>query len=73
MGITVFPITMVPDHLEEVTAPFLPPLPEIHVSLLKKVKEPTPAIENLRQFLLKKLMRFPESSKPRSVYTAHEK
>jgi DNA-binding transcriptional LysR family regulator len=67
MGITVFPITMIPDHLEEVIDPFLPPLPEIHVSLLKKVQEPTPAIETLRQFLLKKIKRFPESSKPRAL------
>lgn len=57
MGITVFPITMIPDALEEVVESFLPPLPEIHVSLLKKVKEPSPAIETLSQFLLKKLMR----------------
>ncbi len=57
MGITVFPVTMIPDHLQEVTNPFLPPLPEIHVSLLKKVKEPSSAIETLSQFLLKKLMR----------------
>lgn len=63
MGITVFPITMIPDHLEEAREPFLPLLPEIHVSLLKKVKEPSSAIETLRQFLLKKLKRFPESSK----------
>jgi DNA-binding transcriptional LysR family regulator len=65
MGITVFPFTMIPDLLEEVTSSFLPPLPEIHVSLLKKVKEPDPAIETLSQFLLKKLRRFPESSKGR--------
>lgn len=66
MGITVFPITMIPDHLEEVVGTFLPPLPEIHVSLLKKVKEPTPPIETLSQFLLKKLTRFSESPKLRS-------
>jgi DNA-binding transcriptional LysR family regulator len=61
MGITVFPLTMIPDHLEEIIEPCLPPLPEIHVSLLKKLKEPNPAIETLSQFLLKKLKRFPES------------
>lgn len=67
MGITVFPITMIPDHLEQVVGTFLPPLPEIHVSLLKKAKEPAPSIETLSQFLLKKLKRFPESPKPRSL------
>lgn len=60
MGITVFPITMIPDPLEEVIDPFLPPLPEIHVSLLKKGKEPIAAIETLSEFLLKKLKRFPD-------------
>ena len=64
MGITVFPITMIPDHLEAAGDPLLPPLPEIHVSLLKKMKKPTPAIETLSQFLLKKLTRFPDSTKP---------
>lgn len=67
MGITVFPITMIPDQLEQVTEPFLPSLPEIHVSLLKKVKQPNSAIETLSQFLLKKLTRFPESPKTSSI------
>lgn len=67
MGITVFPITMIPDHLEEAIEPFLPALPDIHVSLLKKVKEPNSAIETLSQFLLKKLTRFPDSPKASSV------
>lgn len=58
MGVTVFPITMIPDPLEEVVESFLPPLPEIHVSLLKKIKESNPALETLSQFLLKKLKRF---------------
>lgn len=58
MGITVFPITMIPDHLEAITGSFLPPLPEIHVCLLKKQKHPSPAIETLSEFLLKKLTRF---------------
>lgn len=62
MGVTVFPRTMIPDDLEEVVSSFLPPLPEIHVSLLKKVKQASPAIETLRQFLLKNLIRFPDSS-----------
>jgi DNA-binding transcriptional LysR family regulator len=55
MGITVFPITMIPDDLTELKTSFLPPLPEIHVTLLKKSKESNPAIETLHQFLLKKL------------------
>lgn len=57
MGMTVFPITMIPDHLEKATEPFLPPLPEIHVSLLKKAQNPDSAIESLSQFLLKNLQR----------------
>lgn len=67
MGITVFPITMIPDHLQKATEPFLPPLPKIHVSLLKKGKEPTSAIETLSHFLLKKLTRFPESPNTSSL------
>ncbi len=63
MGITVFPFTMIPDHLERIVHSFLPALPEIHVSLLKKVKESDPAIETLSQFLLEKLTRLPEFPK----------
>lgn len=61
MGITVLPVTMIPDHLEAVVESFLPYLPEIHVSLLKKAGESNPAIETLSQFLVKKLMRASES------------
>lgn len=57
MGITVFPLTMIPDYLEQATEPLLPDLPEIHVSLLKKGKDPSSAIDTLSQFLLKKLRR----------------
>ncbi len=57
MGITVFPFTMIPDHLEKVSGSFLPQLPDIHVSLLKNVKEQTLAIESLIEFLVKKLYR----------------
>lgn len=63
MGITVFPFTMTPDDLEEVIEPFLPRLPEIHVSLLKKVKEPTSPVATLNQFLLKKLTRLERKRK----------
>lgn len=61
MGITVFPITMIPDDFEKIREDVLPPLPEIHVSLLKKEKEANPALETLSQFLLKKLTRFSKS------------
>ena len=60
MGITVLPVTMIPTPLQELTDSFLPPLPEMHVSLLKKAKELSPAMETLSQFLIKKLKRFPE-------------
>ncbi|MBX7066832.1 MAG: LysR family transcriptional regulator [Parachlamydiales bacterium] len=57
MGITALPVTMIPDDLEKIDGSFLPPLPEIHVSLLKKPTESNTAIETLSQFLLKKLTR----------------
>lgn len=56
MGITVLPVTMIPDQLEKIDDPFLPPLPDIHVSLLKQNSKPSAAIDTLGQFLLKKLL-----------------
>ena len=57
MGITVLPITMIPDQLERIISPTLPILPDIHVSLLMQREKHNDVIENLSQFLLKKLLR----------------
>jgi DNA-binding transcriptional LysR family regulator len=56
MGVTVLPITMIPKELKQISNPILPPLPEIHVSLLKQEERIDPVIETLREFLLKKLL-----------------
>ncbi|MCX6990180.1 MAG: LysR family transcriptional regulator [Chlamydiae bacterium] len=57
MGITVLPITMIPDQLERIMSPMLPILPDIHVSLLMQREKHSDVTENLSQFLLKKLLR----------------
>lgn len=56
MGVTVFPITMIPDQLDQITSALLPPLPDVHVSLLSQTEKAGPVIETLKEFLLKKLM-----------------
>lgn len=53
MGVTALPITMIPDPLHPCSAPSLPSLPDIHVSLLKN--HSSPAIDTLAQFILEKL------------------
>lgn len=55
MGITVLPITMIPEGLSSIPTPLLPRLPDIHVSLLKQEGALSPATESLREFILKKL------------------
>jgi len=55
MGITILPLKMIPSPLKRISSPILPDLPDIHVSLLKAKKEPNEVIENLNEFLLKKL------------------
>lgn len=61
MGLTVFPRTMRPAELDFVSEPFLPHLPDIHVSLLKKTDQ-SQCLNTLEDFLLKKLA--PKSSTP---------
>lgn len=54
MGLTVLPITMIPENLVQIHD-FLPPLPDIHVSLIRQNGKDEPAIESLMEFLLKRL------------------
>lgn len=54
MGITALPRTMTPDALEVIRETFLPPLPDIHVSLLKQ-KDKNESLQSLEDFLIKKL------------------
>ncbi|MBS0624446.1 MAG: LysR family transcriptional regulator [Verrucomicrobia bacterium] len=54
MGVTVLPITMIPDKLAKIDS-LLPPLPDIHVSLIRQSSKAGPAIESLTDFLIKKL------------------
>ena len=54
MGVTVLPITMVPENLVKISN-LLPPLPDIHVSLIRQNSKDGPAIESLIEFLLKRL------------------
>lgn len=54
IGITTLPRTMMPDTLEVMEDDFLPPLPDIHVSLLKQT-EKNECLQSLEDFLLKKL------------------
>lgn len=53
MGFTVLPRTMIPDSIHKVKDPFLPALPDIHVSLLKQ--SDSDALRTLEEFLLGKL------------------
>jgi DNA-binding transcriptional LysR family regulator len=54
MGVTVLPITMIPEKLVKIHD-FLPPLPDIHVSLIRQNSKQGPAIESLIEFLLRRL------------------
>ncbi len=54
MGITALPRTMMPDTLELIREDFLPPLPDIHVSLLKQTDK-NECMQSLEDFLIKKL------------------
>lgn len=54
MGITTLPQTMVPETLKVIREEFLPPLPDIHVSLLKQ-SDQNECLQSLEDFLLKKL------------------
>jgi len=54
MGITVLPRGMIPDELDFVQESYLPDLPDIHVSLLKKTDK-NQCLNTLEDFLLKKM------------------
>jgi len=54
MGITALPRTMMPDTLEVIRKDFLPPLPDIHLSLLKQTDK-NECLQSLEDFLIKKL------------------
>lgn len=54
MGITTLPRPMMPNTLEIIEETFLPPLPDIHVSLLKQTDK-NKCLQSLEDFLLKKL------------------
>lgn len=55
IGITALPRTMIPDSLEVIREEFLPPLPDIHVSLLKQTDK-NDCLQSLEDFLIKKLI-----------------
>lgn len=54
IGVTALPITMLPESLDVIKNTFLPPLPNIHVSLLKQTDQ-NECLQSLEDFLLKKL------------------
>ena len=54
MGVTVLPITMIPQKLIRIDD-LLPSLPDIHVSLIRQNSKDSPAIDSLIEFLLRKL------------------
>lgn len=54
LGLTILPSTLIPQGLEPIEDPSLPPLPQLHVSLLCK-EHPSPAISSLKDYLLKKI------------------
>lgn len=55
MGFTVLPKTLIPEDLVIAHDTWLPPLPDLHVSLLCH-KQTIPAVESLKKFLLEKLI-----------------
>jgi DNA-binding transcriptional LysR family regulator len=55
MGITALPLAMIPEGLQEVSHIDLPPLPDIHVSLLKQSQKKSESINTLESFLVEKL------------------
>lgn len=54
LGLTVLPLTMIPDGLEVLHHSALPPLPELHVSLLTKENQ-SPTTTSLKNHLVKKM------------------
>lgn len=58
MGVTVLPLTMIPHGLHKLNQPYLPKLPEIHVSLLKTSEKMNCAIDTLYEHILDNLNRY---------------
>lgn len=54
MGITIMPLTMIPEDLQAVDASILPQLSDTHVSLLKYEKD-KPSVNTLEEFVMRKL------------------
>lgn len=54
MGVSVLPHTMIPTELQSLPASLLPPLEDIHVSLLKH-RVDNPAVNSFEEFVLKRL------------------
>lgn len=54
MGLTVLPRTLIPKNLNVINSPQLPQLPELHVSILKRVSHDR-ALESLESFLISRL------------------
>jgi DNA-binding transcriptional LysR family regulator len=54
MGLTVLPRNMVPDDCDTVAAPLLPPLHDIHVSMLKH-DAANPAVGSFESYVLKRM------------------
>jgi len=58
MGLSLLPRLMIPEGIEILDEPFLPPLPDIHVSLLKQ-QSSNPSIDSLETFILNQLRKLP--------------
>lgn len=56
MGVTVLPRKLIKKPLNIIKNPKLPPLPDIHVSLLKQQGSNAEVLDNLEAFLLKRLL-----------------
>lgn len=58
IGLSVLPRLMIPEGIEILDKPFLPLLPDIHVSLLKQ-QSSNPSINSLESFILDQLKKLP--------------
>jgi DNA-binding transcriptional LysR family regulator len=54
MGITIMPHAMIPNDMQAIHSPLLPPLPDAHVSMIKSRKN-SPAVDTLAAFVMQKL------------------
>lgn len=58
IGLSLLPRLMIPEGIEILDEAFLPPLPDIHVSLLKQ-QSSNPSINSLESFILDQLRKLP--------------